>query len=168
MSACGAALARLTFATANDDAGWFESLQEYLTLSSTPLVGSKPRATKTPPRRPTASKIADRTLYDLAEIFKMLSDESRLKILLTLAYDGEQHVSALCELLHPQSQPTVSHHLTLLRKTGLVRLRRDGKHNIYRIDSSFVVEVLEQFFADCGNGHRSIQFDDFSLAFKRR
>ena len=91
----------------------------------------------------------------------------RLKILLALAEDGEMHVSALCDLLG-QTQPAVSHHLTLLRMTGLVGYRRDGKHNYYRIESGLVRDLLEQFFADAGNWHKALQFEDFSLAFKRK
>jgi ArsR family transcriptional regulator len=77
------------------------------------------------------------------------------------------HVSALCSLLG-QSQPAVSHHLTLMRMNHLVGYRRDGKHNYYRIDSAFVRDLLEEFFSDSGNGHKQIQFDDFFLAFKRK
>src|SRR5712692_7767099 len=74
-------------------------------------------------RRPAAIQVSDNTLGRLADIFKLLGDKSRLKILLALAQDNELHVSALCELLD-QSQPAVSHHLTLLRMTGLVGYRR--------------------------------------------
>ena len=77
------------------------------------------------------------------------------------------HVSALCDMLN-QTQPAVSHHLTLLRMTGLVGFRRDGKHNFYRIESGLVRDLLEQFFSDAGNGHKALQFEDFSLSFKRK
>ncbi|MBV9126086.1 MAG: metalloregulator ArsR/SmtB family transcription factor [Planctomycetes bacterium] len=97
----------------------------------------------------------------------MLADESRLKILLALSRDGELHVSALCELLGDQ-QPAVSHHLTLLRMTGLVGYRRSGKHNFYRLESGLIRDLLEQFFADTGTGHKALQFEDFSLAYKRK
>jgi ArsR family transcriptional regulator len=76
-------------------------------------------------------------------------------------------VTALCDLL-VQSQPAVSHHLTLLRMAGLVGYRRDGKHNYYRVDSALVRDLLEEFFSDSGNGHQQIQFEDFSLAYKRK
>jgi ArsR family transcriptional regulator len=110
-------------------------------------------------------KVSPRTLSGLTRVFKQLADESRLKILLALAEEGELHVSALCELLN-QTQPAVSHHLTLLRMTGLVGFRRAGKHNFYRVDSSFLSDLLEQFFVDVGAG-QSLQFRDFSLAYKR-
>ncbi len=68
----------------------------------------------------------------LVGIFKLLADETRLRILLLLSERQELHVRALCELLD-QSQPAVSHHLALLRTDGLIECRRDGKHNYYHI-----------------------------------
>lgn len=135
-------------------------------MNTNVVVAVKPRANK-PPVKTTPLKVSQRTLYGLTQIFKLLADESRLKILLALAEDGELHVSALCNLLS-QTQPAVSHHLTLLRMTGLVGFRRDGKHNYYRLESGLVRDLLEQFFSDAGNGHKSLQFEDFSLAYKRK
>jgi ArsR family transcriptional regulator len=136
-------------------------------VNSSTAVSPKPRAAKTPAKAPYTIKVSQRTLFGLAQVFKLLADESRLKILLALAEESEMHVSALCELLG-QSQPAVSHHLTLLRMTGLVGYRRDGKHNFYRIESGLVRDLLEQFFADAGNGHKSLQFGDFALSYKRK
>ena len=112
-------------------------------------------------------RVPDSTIARLSEVFKLMADKSRLKILLALAQEGEMHVSALCDLLK-QSQPAVSHHLTLMRMTGLVGFRRDGKHNYYHLASRHVRDLLEQFFADSGNGQRQLQFEDFALSFKRR
>jgi ArsR family transcriptional regulator len=112
-------------------------------------------------------KVSDSTIHRMTDVFKLLADKSRLKIVLALAQDGELHVSALCDLLG-QSQPAVSHHLTLMRMVGLVGFRRDGKHNYYHLASGHVRDLLEQFFADSGNGHKQIQFDDFALAFRRK
>jgi ArsR family transcriptional regulator len=130
-------------------------------------MNAKFRSVKTPPKATSAIKVSGRTINGLAQVFKLLADESRLKILLALAQDKELHVTALCELLQ-QTQPAVSHHLTLLRMAGLVGYRRDGKHNFYRVESRLVGELLDQFFADAGNGHRQLQFEDFSLAYRRR
>lgn len=135
-------------------------------MNNNHVAVAKPRANK-PPARTTPLKVSQRTLYGLTQVFKLLADESRLKILLALAEDGELHVSALCELLN-QTQPAVSHHLTLLRMTGLVGFRRDGKHNYYRLESGLVRDLLEQFFSDAGNGHKLLQFEEFSLAYKRK
>jgi ArsR family transcriptional regulator len=130
-------------------------------------ITPKLKSNKPPLKPTTAIKISGRTINGLAQVFKLLADESRLKILLALAQDGELHVTALCALLG-QTQPAVSHHLTLLRMVGLVGYRRDGKHNFYFIDSGLVRDLLDQFFADAGNGHKQIQFPDFSLSYKRK
>jgi ArsR family transcriptional regulator len=116
--------------------------------------------------------VTDETLHRMSEVFKLLSDKSRLKIVLALAQDGELHVSALCELLgvaeQPASQPAVSHHLTLMRMVGLVGFTRHGKHNYYHLASGHIRDLIEQFFADSGNGHKSLHFDDFALTYKRK
>jgi DNA-binding transcriptional ArsR family regulator len=134
---------------------------------NTTAVVAKPRATKLPPRPAAPIRVPDRTITGLAQVFRLLADESRLRILLALAQDGEKHVSALCNLL-TQSQPAVSHHLTLLRMAGLVGYRRAGKHNFYRVESGMVRDLLDQLFAETGNGHKQLQFEDFSLAYRRK
>jgi DNA-binding transcriptional ArsR family regulator len=112
-----------------------------------------------------ALPISDRTVSSLVQYFKLLADDSRLRILLTLAREGETHVSALCQMLG-QSQPAVSHHLTLLRMSGLVGFRRDGKFNFYRMDASLLGDMLERLFADTGKSSQ-LNFGEFSLAFSR-
>jgi len=135
-------------------------------LSNNTTLGTKARS-KAAAAAVSPIKISDPTIQRLTDVFKLLADKSRLKIVLALAQDGELHVSALCELLG-QSQPAVSHHLTLMRMVGLVAYRRDGKHNFYRLASGHVRDLIEQFFADSGNGQRQLQFEDFALSFKRR
>jgi ArsR family transcriptional regulator len=142
-------------------------MREEPALSTNAAVAAKPRTTKTSVRASTPIRISDATLHRLTDVFKLLADKSRLKIVLALAQDGELHVSALCDLLG-QSQPAVSHHLTLMRMVGLVGYRRDGKHNYYHLDNDHIRDLFEQFFADAGNGPKALQFDDFSLCFKRR
>jgi ArsR family transcriptional regulator len=135
----------------------------------------RPRKLKSPNKkpllldhdRPIVVQVSPRTLTGLSRVFKQLGDESRLKILFALAQEGELHVSALCQLLH-QTQPAVSHHLTLLRMSGLVGYRRQGKNNFYRVDSSLVCDLLEQLFADAGNSQRTLHFREFMLAYKRK
>jgi len=123
------------------------------------------------PVRPSADttpiKVSEQTLHRMTDVFKLLADRSRLKIVLALAQDGELHVSALCELLD-QSQPAVSHHLTLMRMVGLVGFTRHGKHNFYHLASGHIRDLFEQFFADSGNGQKSLHFEDFALAYKRK
>lgn len=85
------------------------------------------------------------TEKDLVQVFKLLADETRLKILLSLQREGELHVSALCDRL-VQSQPAVSHHLALLRDAGLIRPRRDGKHNYYSVRREHFERVMGGLF----------------------
>jgi ArsR family transcriptional regulator len=100
---------------------------------------------------------------DLVQVFKLLADETRLKVLLYLMQEGELHVSALCERLH-QSQPAVSHHLALLREAGLIEPRRDGKHNFYSVKKSKFHHLIQQLFDSMSyDGNGEVRFDDFIL-----
>ena len=75
---------------------------------------------------------ADQDLESLVGLFRLLSDKTRLNILMLLA-KGERNVSSLCgELSLPQ--PTVSHHLGLLRMSNLISNRRAGKQVFYELD----------------------------------
>jgi ArsR family transcriptional regulator len=130
-------------------------------------VSVKTKNSKSPGKGAAIVKVSDTTIEGLTDIFGMLADKSRLKILLALGQEGEMNVTALCDLLG-QSQPAVSHHLTLLRMNELVRYRRDGKHNYYRVNSALVCSLLEDFFNDAGNNPRQIQFEDCCIAFKRK
>jgi len=88
------------------------------------------RSAKSVPSDTSPIRVSDETLARLTAVFKLLSDSSRLKIVLALAQDGELHVSALCAMLNQTepgvrfSQPAVSHHLTLMRMVGLVGFRQ--------------------------------------------
>jgi ArsR family transcriptional regulator len=112
-------------------------------------------------------KVSDDTISDLTSVFKLLADKSRLKIVLALAQQGPMHVSALCQLLG-QTQPAVSHHLTLMRIVGLVGYDRNGKHNYYYLASDYLADLFEQFFADQGSARQTLELDEFSLAYSRR
>ncbi len=125
-----------------------------------------PTTTETPPRKagPAFPELSDRLEKDLVQIFKLLSDETRLRILLYLAREGELHVTALCERLQ-QSQPAVSHHLALLRVAGLIQARRDGKHNYYSVKKAHFRRVMSDVFASVGEPFEDkIRFDEFVLS----
>jgi ArsR family transcriptional regulator len=136
-------------------------------LSTSVAVSVKTKNSKPPAKTAAIVRVSDQTIEGLTDIFAMLADKSRLKILLALGQEGEMNVTALCDMLG-QSQPAVSHHLTLLRMNQLVRFRRDGKHNYYRVNSALVCSLLEDFFNGAGNNLRQIQLDDFCIAFKRK
>ncbi len=72
-----------------------------------------------------------RHLQTLSQIFRVLGDPTRLRIWNTLQ-DGEHNVTQLCRKLKVP-QPTVSHHLGILRMSGLVVNRRDGKEIHYSL-----------------------------------
>jgi DNA-binding transcriptional ArsR family regulator len=71
-------------------------------------------------------------LEPLVGLFRLLSDKTRLNILMILAR-GERNVSSLCEEL-ALPQPTVSHHLGLLRTKNLILNRRNGKQVFYGLN----------------------------------
>ena len=79
-----------------------------------------------------ATRTNDEQLEQLANLFRLLADRTRLNLLLLLA-DGERNVSSLCEILR-LPQPTVSHHLSLLRLCNAIINRRDGKQVFYSLD----------------------------------
>jgi ArsR family transcriptional regulator, zinc-responsive transcriptional repressor len=78
------------------------------------------------------SSTSEQDLDRLTTLFKLLSDRTRLNILMLLA-EGERNVTSLCEELH-LPQPTVSHHLGLLRLNNVIGNRRNGKQVIYTLN----------------------------------
>ena len=83
-------------------------------------------------KRPSAANAPEADLEPLVALFRLLSDKTRLNILMLLA-QGERNVSSLCDQLK-LPQPTVSHHLGLLRMSNLITNRRDGKQVFYELD----------------------------------
>jgi ArsR family transcriptional regulator len=102
---------------------------------------------------------------ELVQLFKLFSDETRLKILHFLMHHDELNVRTLCEMLS-QSQPAVSHHLALLRVAGLIECRRDGKHNFYHIMPSRFQELVEMMFRTAPNQASRICFESFTLSYQ--
>jgi DNA-binding transcriptional ArsR family regulator len=74
----------------------------------------------------------DAELEPLVGLFRLLSDKTRMNILLLLSR-GERNVTSLCEELE-LPQPTVSHHLGLLRMSNLIGNRRKGKQVFYGLN----------------------------------
>ena len=89
---------------------------------------------------------------------KLLSDESRLRIMLYLAKEGRAYVSEMCHALGV-SQTSLSHHLSLLRNADLVITSRDGKNIYYEINKPLWREMGLQFFTYLEKG-KNIQFLD--------
>ena len=110
------------------------------------------------------TEVSDQSVRELAQVFKLLSDETRLRILFYLALSphGELHVTDLCHRLG-QSQPAVSHHLALLRVSGLIESRREGKHNFYSVRADHFGELLISLFSSTGDMPKKVRFHDFTL-----
>ncbi|GEM_PF-1497001 len=86
----------------------------------------------------TMRHVTEQDLEQLSSLFGVLSDKTRLQILLTLV-DGEKNVGNICDSLK-LPQPTVSHHLALLRMNNVVGHRRDGKQVYYSLDGRVHVD----------------------------
>jgi len=109
-------------------------------------------------------EVSEQAVRELAQVFKLLSDETRLRILFYLAQNSELHVTDLCNRLG-QSQPAVSHHLALLRVSGLIESRREGKHNFYSVRTDHFGELLISLFSAAGEMPRKVRFHDFVLSY---
>jgi ArsR family transcriptional regulator len=74
----------------------------------------------------------DEDLEQLTNLLRLLSDKTRLNIL-SCSAAANANVSSLCDSLR-LPQPTVSHHLGLLRMSNIITGRRDGKQVFYGLD----------------------------------
>ena len=81
-------------------------------------------------------------LYDLADLFKVFSDTTRIKILYSLMH-GELCVADIAESVGA-SQSAVSHQLRILKAARLVKFQRDGKNVLYSLSDDHVYTVLAQ------------------------
>src|SRR3954447_5650706 len=84
----------------------------------------------------------DLELEPLVGLFRLLSDKTRLNILMLLS-KGERNVTSLCEELR-LPQPTVSHHLGLLRMSNLIGNRRNGKQVFYGLNGHVESAIAEK------------------------
>ena len=82
----------------------------------------------------------DEHLYDLADLFRMFGDTTRIKILYVL-FESELCVCDIARLLK-LSQSAVSHQLRILKDAKLVRFRREGKTVFYTLDDDHVRSIL--------------------------
>ena len=80
------------------------------------------------------------------DVFKSLADDTRARIALLIAGEGELCVCELTESLQ-ESQPKISRHLSLLRSSGVLLDRRQGQWVYYRLDPAlpaWVLSILQQ------------------------
>jgi len=79
-------------------------------------------------------------LYDLAELFKVFGDSTRIRILSAL-YGEELCVCDIAEVLN-MNQSAISHQLKILKQAKLVKNRREGKQVYYSLDDNHVSTII--------------------------
>ncbi len=84
--------------------------------------------------------------YDLADLFKVFSDSTRIRILVALL-DGELCVGEIAEKLE-MSQTAISHQLRILKQNHLIKYSRQGKSMIYSLADDHVKRII-----DCATEH---------------
>lgn len=109
-------------------------------------------------------RLPEATGKELVQLFKLMSDETRLRILYFLMQREELNVRTLCDLLE-QSQPAVSHHLALLRVAGIIECRRDGKHNFYHLVPKRFQHFLDMLFVVEDGQPRRIRIENALLTY---
>ena len=90
------------------------------------------------------SEIQEDELLDLADIFKLFSDSTRIRIICSIL-NTELCVCDLCEILN-LNQSTVSHQLQLLRAAKLVKYRRDGKQVFYSLEDEHIEKIYNSIY----------------------
>lgn len=81
------------------------------------------------------------TLFDLAELYKIFGDSSRVKILFSLL-SREMSVNDIADELS-MTQSAISHQLRILKTNRLVKYRREGKSLIYTLADEHVTQILQ-------------------------
>lgn len=84
----------------------------------------------------------EETLYDLAELFKVFGDTTRVRILCAL-FESELCVCDIAILLG-MSQSSISHQLRVLKSAKLVKNRKDGKVVYYSLNDDHIKHIFEQ------------------------
>lgn len=84
----------------------------------------------------------DEILYDLAELFKIFGDSTRIKILYVL-FESEMCVCDIAQLLN-MTQSAISHQLRALKQSKLVKYRREGKTVFYSLADDHVHTIINQ------------------------
>ena len=81
-------------------------------------------------------------LYELADLFKVFGDSTRIKILYVL-YENEMCVFDIAKILN-MTQSAISHQLRVLKQNRLVKYRKEGKTVLYTLADEHVFTILSQ------------------------
>lgn len=87
-------------------------------------------------------KVDENLLFDVAELFKVFGDSTRIRILNCL-YDKEKSVTEISNELN-MNQSAISHQLKLLKNSKLVKNRKNGKIIYYSLDDKHVYNIINQ------------------------
>ncbi|MDH5638812.1 MAG: metalloregulator ArsR/SmtB family transcription factor [Nitrospinota bacterium] len=85
-----------------------------------------------------------KTEFDI-NFIKALSDPVRQKIVILLGEKGELTSGQVAEAFHPLTHATISHHLQILKASGVLVSRKEGKTAWYAIDSPALTRAMEKF-----------------------
>ena len=88
-------------------------------------------------------RVDSETALELAEVFKVLGDQTRIKILSLLAAEEELCVCDIAEALE-MGQSAISHQLRVLHTARLVKFRKEGKEALYSLDDHHVLTLMAQ------------------------
>ena len=102
--------------------------------------GAMPNAYDTKKISHLIQNVSEDELSDLAELFKIFGDSTRIKILFDL-FQGEKNVTEICDDLE-MNQSAVSHQLKILKVSKLITSRRDGKAVYYRLADEHVKTII--------------------------
>jgi ArsR family transcriptional regulator, lead/cadmium/zinc/bismuth-responsive transcriptional repressor len=89
--------------------------------------------------------ISKQDTLSVAQIFKALSDDTRLKIAYALSEENELCVCDVANIVG-STTATASHHLRLLRNLGLAKYRKEGKLVYYSLDDDHVKQLIQIAF----------------------
>jgi len=93
-------------------------------------------------------------MTNLAELFKVLADETRVKVVYLLSKE-ELCVCDIAALLN-STVSNISHHLRVLRTAHLVKFRREGKQVYYSLDDEHVVHIIREGFEHVNHIHKNL------------
>ena len=113
------------------------------------------------------SHLSENLEKELVKLCTLLSNKSRMRVLMVLMKNGTMNVSELCKHLQA-AQPGVSHHLKLLREAGILSRKQSGRHNYYSVEPSPFLNIFEHLFdAFKKTGDANLRVDDFLISKKR-
>ena len=85
----------------------------------------------------------DDILFDVADLYKVFSDSTRIRILYCLYLNTKLCVNEIASKLN-MSQSTISHQLKILKDNNLIKKHRDGKAIIYELADAHVYNIIKQ------------------------